>query len=94
VPSDAHGCPACPHPGTGPAIAGSPDTNVNGMPALRKDDPGIHAACCGPNSWNASAGSGTVMINSKPAHRMGDATKHCGGSGKLIAGSSNVIVGD
>jgi uncharacterized Zn-binding protein involved in type VI secretion len=34
------------------------------------------------------------MINSKPAHRMGDATKHCGGSGKLIAGSSNVIVGD
>lgn len=93
VPADAHGCPACPHPCIGPAIQGSPDTNVNGRPALRVGDKGVHAACCGPNMWTASQGSGTVFINNKPAHRMGDADQHCGGSGKLIEGSPNVIVG-
>ena len=36
VPADAHGCPACPHPAVGPAIAGSPDVMVNGpSPSLR-----------------------------------------------------------
>lgn len=92
-PADAHGCPACPHPCIGPAIAGSPNVNVNGLPAVREGDKGIHAACCGPNSWTAAAGSGTVFINSKPAHRMGDAVTHCGGSGHLIEGSNNVMVG-
>src|ERR1043165_3331418 len=91
---DAHGCPACPHPGVGPAIQGSPDVNVNKRPALRVDDPGLHAACCGPNTWNAKKGSQTVFINGKSAHRMGDQTKHCGGNGTLIEGSSNVIVGE
>ena len=57
VPADAHGCPACPHPATGPATAGSPNVLVNGMPALRLGDPGVHAACCGPNSWVAAKGS-------------------------------------
>ena len=61
--------------------------------ALRKDDLGIHAVCCGPNMWQANAGSGTVFINGKAAHRKGDATKHCGGQGKLIQGSDDVIVG-
>lgn len=93
VPADAHGCPACPHPAVGPAVAGSPTVMVNGMPALRVGDSGVHAACCGPNSWKAVAGSGTVLINSMPAHRLGDADAHCGGSGKLIVGSPNVIVG-
>lgn len=93
VPSDAHGCPACPHPGVGPAIAGSADVNVNSRPALRKDDPGMLAACCGPNTWQALLGSQTVLINGKPAHRQGDQTKHCGGVGKLIDGSTDVIVG-
>ena len=94
VPTDAHGCVACPHSCVGPAVAGSPDVKCNGRPALRKDDPGQHAACCGSNQWTAAAGSGSVMINNKPAHRQGDAVKHCGGQGKLIEGSSNVIVGD
>jgi uncharacterized Zn-binding protein involved in type VI secretion len=94
IPSDAHGCPACPHPAIGPAISGSPDVNVNGLPALRVDDAGVHAACCGPNTWQAAAGSCTVFINGKAAHRIGDATRHCGGSGKLVEGSANVIVGD
>ncbi|MBP6630575.1 MAG: PAAR domain-containing protein [Kofleriaceae bacterium] len=93
IPADTHGCVACPHPCTGPAIAGSPDTNVNGKPALRVGDPGIHAACCGPNTWTATMGSSVVFINGKPAHRMGDMTTHCGGVGKLIQGSPDVDVG-
>ena len=91
---DAHGCPACPHPASGPAIKGSPDVNVNRRPALRVDDPGIHSACCGKNTWTATKGSLTVFINSKGAHRMGDETRHCGGMGQLAEGSPNVIVGD
>ena len=91
---DVHGCPACPHPTIGPAIQGSPDVNVNGRPALRMNDPGIHTACCGLNTWNAAAGCGTVFINNKQAHRLNDATKHCGGPGQLIEGSPNVIVGE
>ncbi|MDB4963531.1 MAG: repeat-containing protein [Myxococcales bacterium] len=93
VPADAHGCPACPHPCVGPAIQGSPDVFTNSRPSVRVGDKGIHAACCGPNTWTAAAGSGTVFINNKAAHRLGDADTHCGGSGKLIEGSSNVITG-
>lgn len=92
-PADAHGCPACPHPVQGPAIMGSPNVMVNNKPALRVGDQGIHAACCGPNMWVASVGSSTVLINSMPAHRLGDQDQHCGGIGKMIEGSSNVIVG-
>lgn len=94
VPLDAHGCPACPHPALGPAIRGSSDVNVNGRPALRVDDPGIHAACCGGNTWVATKGSATVFINGKAAHRVGDQSRHCGGMGQLIDGSRNVVVGD
>jgi hypothetical protein len=94
VPIDTHGCPACPHPGIGPAIMGSSDVNVNRRPALRVDDPGLHAACCGPNTWTATKGSMTVFINGKGAHRMGDQNRHCGGMGQLVEGSPNVIVGE
>jgi uncharacterized Zn-binding protein involved in type VI secretion len=94
VPLDAHGCPACPHPSIGPAIAGSPDVNVNKRPALRVDDPGIHMACCGANTWTATQGSLTVFINGKAAHRIGDQNRHCGGMGRLVEGSPNVIVGE
>lgn len=94
VPADAHGCPACPHSATGPAIIGSPDVLVNNRPALRLGDMGIHAACCGPNTWVAVQGSATVLINGKPAHRLGDMDVHCGGPGNLIEGSADVFVGD
>jgi uncharacterized Zn-binding protein involved in type VI secretion len=94
VPLDVHGCPACPHPGIGPAVQGSPDVNVNRRPALRVDDRGVHAACCQTNTWTATKGSLTVFINGKGAHRMGDQTRHCGGMGQLVEGSPNVIVGD
>src|SRR5689334_235687 len=93
APLDAHGCPACPHPVTGPAVIGSPDVMVNNMPALRCDDTGIHAACCGTNTWTAHFGSNTVFINGKAAHRQTDITRHCGGMGKLIEGSPNVVSG-
>lgn len=93
VPADAHGCPACPHPAVGPAIVGSPNCNVNSMPALRVGDTGVHAACCGPNTWEAKVGSGTVFINNKAAHRLGDMDKHCGGVGQMIEGSPNVLTG-
>ncbi|CAN5918049.1 N/A [soil metagenome] len=93
VPADAHGCPACPHPAIGPAIGGSPDVMVNSLPALRVGDKGMHAACCNTNTWTAKDGSGTVFINSIKAHRLGDADTHCGGQGKMVDGSSNVITG-
>jgi uncharacterized Zn-binding protein involved in type VI secretion len=94
VPSDPHGCPACPHPATGPAIGGSTDVNINSMPAIRLNDPGIHAVCCGSNQWVTAKGSGTVNINNKAACRMGDKTTHCGSaSGQAIQGSPDVNIG-
>jgi uncharacterized Zn-binding protein involved in type VI secretion len=90
TPADAHGCP---HPVVGPATVGSPNVRVNSRPALRADDPGVHAACCGPNIWHAAQGSGSVLINGKPAHRLGDQVTACGGAGSLVEGSGNVNAG-
>ncbi len=92
-PADAHGCPACPHPVSGPGVSGSPDVLVNGSAAMRIGDPGVHAACCGPNDWVVAMGSGTVYINNIAAARLGDMTAHCGGVGALIQGSENLEVG-
>lgn len=78
----------------GPAIIGSPDVWTNSRPSLRVDDIGVHAACCNTNLWKATKGAQTVFINNKPAHRMHDAQRHCGGDGKLIEGSPNVMVED
>ncbi len=94
VSSDAHGCPACPHPGTGPVIVGSSDVTINGLPAARKDDLGMHAACCGPNIFKIKEGSSTVYVNGKPLARLTDATTHCGGDGSIIDGSSDVFADD
>jgi uncharacterized Zn-binding protein involved in type VI secretion len=93
VPADAHGCVACPHSCIGPAVKGSPDVMVNNRPAIRATDNGIHAACCGPNTWIAQQGSGVVIINGLKAHRLGDADQHCGGMGKMVEGSDDVITG-
>lgn len=94
APVDAHGCPACPHSPMGPAVAGSPDVLINGLPALRVGDPGMHFACCGSNLWSAQTGSSTVFFNDLPVHRQDDLTTHCGGPGRLVMGSGDVIVGD
>ena len=90
---DAHGSLCCPHVVEGPAVTGSTNVLVNGLPALRVTDTGVHGPCCGPGIWKASTGSATVFINSLQAHRTGDQTTHCGGSGTLIEGSPDVIVG-
>ena len=92
-PSCGHGNICCSHGVTGPGVQGSMNVHVNGVPALRMGDPGVHSSCCGSNSWNAVGCSMTVHINGLGAHRLGDATQHCGGSGTLIEGSPNVIVG-
>jgi N-acetyl-anhydromuramyl-L-alanine amidase AmpD/outer membrane protein OmpA-like peptidoglycan-associated protein len=96
VDSDAHGCPACPHPGVGPIVTGSGDVFINGLPAARAQntDLGVHAICCGPNIFTCKDGSATVYVNNKPLARMNDATKHCGGEGKIIEGSPDVMIDD
>jgi len=94
IPADAHGCPACPHTASGPAILGSTNVLVNGRPAVRVNDPGIHTSCCGPNTWYAKTGSPSVLINGRAAHRSGDFVNHCGGIGTSVQGSANVVVGD
>src|SRR5262249_55190598 len=93
-PGDAHCCPACPHTAVGPAIIGSPDVFINGMPALRIQDNGIHAVCCGMNMWTATKGAPFVNINGKAAWRVNDMGQSCGGMNKLIQGSPNVVIGD
>src|SRR3954470_2367632 len=94
VDADAHGCPACPHPGVGPIVTGSPDVFVNDQAVARQDDLGIHAVCCGPNNFTIKRGAATVYVNGKPFARMNDQTKHCGGSGPIIEGSPDVFVDD
>jgi uncharacterized Zn-binding protein involved in type VI secretion len=92
ISGDSHGCNACPHTCVGPFIGGSGNVFINSLPAIRKGDPGIHAVCCGPNMYKANQGSDNVFTNSKAQVRLDDETKHCGGSGKTIAGSANVLV--
>ncbi len=91
--ADVHGCPGGPHSVQGPICIGSTDVFINGLPAARESDTGIHAVCCGPNTFEIKIGSATVMINGKKAARKGDMTKHCGGVGKIDAGSSDVEIG-
>lgn len=92
-PADIHGKPCCPHNVTGPSISGSPNVLINNRPALRLGDNGVHLVCCGPNTWKAIKGSLTVMVNGKPLVRKGDTTLHCGGIGRMIDGSNNVLAG-
>ena len=82
--ADAHGCPACPHPVVGEIITGSPLVFVNGLPAARVGDSGIHRACCGPNTFTVASGNPEVVIDGRPAARIGDTTRHCGGTGSIV----------
>jgi uncharacterized Zn-binding protein involved in type VI secretion len=94
VQADAHGCPACPHPGTGPIVVASTNVFVNSKGSARKKDLGIHAVCCGPNLYNIKEGSPTVYVNGQPMARMQDGTKHCGGDGNITEGSPDVLIDD
>ena len=87
TPSDAHGCPGCPHTAFGPITAGSPTVLINGLPAARVGDPGVHASCCGPNTYTIVGGDPTVLIDGRAAAKKGSPTKHCGGTGEIITGA-------
>lgn len=93
-PLDSHGCLSCPHNTTGPILQGSKDVYINGKPAAYVGCKGIHAACCGSNTFTIAEGAPTVFINGYPAARIGDRTANCGGSGEIITGSSDVIIGN
>lgn len=92
-PADVHSCPACPHDVVGPAVSGSPDVTVNDLPVLRLCDKGTHSTCCASCDWEAIEGSSTVTVNSRPVVRLQDATRHCGGTGAMIEGSSDAEIG-
>lgn len=84
--ADAHGCPACPHPVSGPILTGSPDVTVRGKPAARVGDTGKNLSphvCCGPNTFTITSGDPQVLIDGKPAAKIGSTTQHCGGTGKV-----------
>jgi uncharacterized Zn-binding protein involved in type VI secretion len=88
-PADAHGGPADPLPVVGPITTGSSHVFVNGRPAARVGDVGIHAACVGPNTFKIVGGDSEVMIDGKPAAKVGSSTQHCGGMGHIIEGASD-----
>ncbi len=91
------GCPRCAfHVVAGPAIWGASQVNINGCPALRLLDFGLHMVCCGANAWIALSNiqPRNVIIEGKPAFCVGDLTLHCGKSiGMLVNGSPNVFCG-
>lgn len=91
-PADSHGAKCCPHSVIGPAVSGSPNVFLEGLPMLRVGDPGVHSACCASNSWQCAAGSTDVFVNGIPAVRRGDATRHCGGAGAMVNGSTTVFL--
>lgn len=93
-PSCVHGKPCCAsgHPVSGPATVGSPNVFVNGVPALRLGDPGVHVGCCGSNTWVVAGGSAVVLINGIPAARLGDPTTHCGGAGVMTSAAPTVLI--
>jgi uncharacterized Zn-binding protein involved in type VI secretion len=94
APIDTHGCPLCPHPNViGPAISASSNVYVNGMPALRQGDIGMHMTCCGTNMWKVVSASGQVFINGSAMVRKGDPTLHCGGVGEMMEASGSVSDG-
>ena len=92
---DSHGnVLCCPHNVTGPIIQGALTVFINGKPAVRLYDNGVHASCCGPNTFRVSTCSTTVIIEGYGAARKGDETYHCGNAiGTIIEGSGDVLIG-
>lgn len=76
-----------------PAIAGSPDVNVNGIPALRQGDAVAPHGCsnCPPHPRSVSGGSDSVFVNGRPIARLGDSID-CGGA--MDAASGDVFAND
>ncbi len=76
-----------------PAIEGSGDVFINGLPAVRQGDAYAAHGCvvCASHERYAAQGSASVNINGRPAVRVGDAID-CGGA--ALTGSPNVFIGD
>jgi len=76
-----------------PCTAASPDVSIDGLPAVRKDDPfAPHARPDeSDHTRSVAAGSRSVFINGKPAGRIGDPIS-CGG--QITEGSGTVFIGD
>jgi uncharacterized Zn-binding protein involved in type VI secretion len=96
-----HMCPACtqgaPHTVMGPFVQGSPNVMINGLAAIRQNDPGVACACCFTNMFRAQGCSTTVLANGRGLVRKGDATAHCEPQsfpGDVITGSPNVTIED
>ncbi len=83
VPADSHGCPACPHNCTGPALTGTPPVFLNGTRLLPVGSTGRHKNCCGDNTFVVTGGDAEVKFHGKPLAVKGSPTKHCGGVGKI-----------
>lgn len=82
--ADSHGSPGDPLPVIGPITTGSPNVFIDGVPAARVGDVGVHSACAGPNTFEIVEGDSSVLINGRAAARVGDKTQHCGGVGKIV----------
>ncbi len=89
-PADAHGDPGDPHHVAGPIVSGSPTVAINGYPAARVGDVGVHATCSGPNTFEIVGGDNEVLIDGQPAARLHDPTKHCGGMGSILSASKGM----
>ena len=88
------GAPCCPHNVIGPITQGALTVFINGKPAAREYDHGVHAQSCGPNTFMVLKGSTTVIIEGYAAARIGDDTIHDGQKiGKIDQGSPNVFIG-
>jgi uncharacterized Zn-binding protein involved in type VI secretion len=75
-----------------PAIAGSPDTYVNGIPLFRQGDaaaPHGSPSPSPPHGRSAASGSPDTYTNGKQSMRIGDPID-CGGL--LAQGSPNTII--
>lgn len=93
-PACSHGCPKCPHSVQGNVVKASVVSLGNGFGLARLGDSGVHAGCCGPNTFIIMTACATSFEGGLPIARVGDMTQHCGGVGRLISGSANIVVGD
>lgn len=77
---------SCPLPGhsVNPAVTGSPNVLINGLPALRVGD----RSACGDA---VAEGMSSILVNGLPIAFLGSATSH---GGMIITGSADVLVGN
>ncbi|MBM3754083.1 MAG: hypothetical protein FJW38_08905 [Acidobacteria bacterium] len=59
VPTDAHGCPACPHPALGVIVTALPDVLANGRPVVVAGSQTRSYGCCGSGAGWVKQGRDT-----------------------------------